>query len=390
MEEATSLRKIRIFFLIHQFAQGGAEQQLFELVKGINKHKFDVTVGCLVPGGEKSVEFQSLPGVRVLCFDQKHKFNLFVIVKILAFLIRRPVDIIHTYLAPATSFGTLVGLITRTPVLIMAERGAQMPLSRIGSKIYFLLENFLARYIDIIIANSVAGKNWRIELGVHKEKIAVVQNGINPDRMRKESIHNRQTLGIDNRCVVIGSVARLDPMKDHYTLLKAVKLVTKEYPQMKCLLLGDGPLRKQLEQEVNELRLNNNVIFLGNQNHVADFIEIFDIAVLSSKYTEGSSNFILEAMYCRKPVVATDVGGTGALVIDGVTGFLVPKEDPQALSSAIVRLVSSRALRENLGRSGYQRVKQEFMVDQMIKRTEVIYQELFLHNRRSISACEKG
>src|SRR5262249_12041838 len=105
------MRKIRIFFLIHQFSQGGAEQQLLELVKGVNKQTFDVTVSCLVPGGAKWAEFQTLPNVRVLCFDRKNKFNFFVLAKLLAFLIRYPVDIIHTYLAPATFFGTLAGLI---------------------------------------------------------------------------------------------------------------------------------------------------------------------------------------------------------------------------------------------------------------------------------------
>jgi glycosyltransferase involved in cell wall biosynthesis len=174
-------------------------------------------------------------------------------------------------------------------------------------------------------------------------------------------------LGVGDSCPLLGNVSRLAPVKDHLGLFQALDLIRSEFPHIKCMLIGDGPLREQLDQQVRIKHLSENVLFLGHQSHVADFIRIFDVAVSSSLY-EGSSNFILEAMTDEKPIVATDVGGNRELVVDGINGFLVAKKDPQALAAAIVKLLKDEELRMTLGKAGRQRIGQELMLEQMLKK----------------------
>src|SRR6185295_3219227 len=110
-------RKPRILFLIHKFIQGGAEQQLYELVKGMDKQRYEITVGCFVEGGEKWHDFKALSGVQTICFQRKSRLDFLVLRRIIAFLKSNPADIIHAYLPPATILGIVAGLIARTPIL---------------------------------------------------------------------------------------------------------------------------------------------------------------------------------------------------------------------------------------------------------------------------------
>jgi glycosyltransferase involved in cell wall biosynthesis len=387
---AIAVRRNRILFLIYRLAQGGAEQQLLELVRGIDKEKFEVIIGCFIPGGEKWQEFNSIPNVRIICFDQKHRFNFFILIKMLRFLRENPVEIIHAYAVPVSIFGILAGLLAKTPVLILGERG-RASFATIGSRIYFKLDAFLGRYADCIIANSEAGRQARIRFGVDPKKVVIVQNGLNPMRLEQKVRLTKTDLNIEDGCKIIGNVARLDPIKDHLSLLKSIKLVQEEYPRVKCILVGEGLLRQQLEQFVDDISLRGNVFFMGHRDNIGDFIKLFDIAVLSSKY-EGCSNFIIEAMACGKPVVATDVGGNSELVVNGLTGLLVKKEDPRALASAVLRLLKDEQLRVELGNAGQQRAKQEFMLEQMVRETERIYRKLIseTQERNSCHPAKNG
>jgi glycosyltransferase involved in cell wall biosynthesis len=194
-------------------------------------------------------------------------------------------------------------------------------------------------------------------------------------------------LGLREEDPVLGNVARLVPMKDHQTLLRAVALVRERYPQVKCLLIGDGPLREDLERQVRQAGLSGSVLFLGHQAHIADYLALCDVAVLSSKHTEGCSNFLLEAMYCGRPIVTTDVGGAREIVVHGETGWIVDKEDPCALADAICLLLGDEQVRRTFGRAGRQRVTREFLLDKMIRKTEEVYEQLLWRRLRDTPQC---
>jgi glycosyltransferase involved in cell wall biosynthesis len=384
VEQATfKALKPRILFLTYKLSQGGAEQQLFELVKGIDKRRFDVTVGCLVAGGEKWEEFASLNEVGVVCFQRKHRFDFSFLGRIVAYLQSYRIDILHAYIAPVTFFGTLAGLLSKTPCLIVGQRG-RATFSTCGSLLYHILENLISHFADLVIANSNAGKRSRMRWGVREDKIIVVPNGLNPERLVNDVVRSKEDFGISSRCLLIGNVARMVPIKDHATLLSALKHVQRQFPTVKCALVGDGPLRTELERSIRQIGLESTVLLIGQEPKVNQIIPLFDIAVVSSKF-ESCCNFILEAMYCGKPVVATDVGGNPELIEHGVTGLLVPKEDPKALANALGTLIANPILRSSLGAAGKTRIEDDHRLNRMITTTENIYRDLFLRKQGNAS-----
>lgn len=379
------MKKINILFIINKLVIGGAEHQLIELAKRINKDKYNIVVGCLYDSKELHGNYRGIYGIEKVCFYRKHKYDFFFFLKLLKFLIDNRIDIIQLYLTPSKFFGMVAALVCRIPVKIIAERGTEFPHPTIGNLFYVNFERFLMKFANVIVVNSEAGKRFIRKKGIESSKLSVIYNGIDPERisLNRNSMDVRKEFSIEEDSPIIGIIATLTPKKDHYTFLKSAKEIIERFPSVKFLIVGDGPLRPKLEHLADELGLNSNAIFAGNRSDVATLISIFDIAVLSSKHTEGCSNFILEAMGMRKPVVATDVGGNEELVVDGVTGKIVPKTDCASLAEAIIWMLRNPAASKELGENGYERVRKYFGVERMVKKYEAIYESL-LERRKGL------
>ena len=158
----------------------------------------------------------------------------------------------------------------------------------------------------------------------------------------------RSRLGVGDGETVIGTVGRLDPIKDQATLVAAFSRLVARHDSLRLLLVGDGPCRRSLEEQVARLELDDRVTFLGRRDDVSELLRAMDVFVLPS-LAEGASNTILEAMATGVPVVATRVGGNPELIEEGETGFLVPRRDVTGLSAAIERYVANRPLTEQHG-----------------------------------------
>lgn len=152
-------------------------------------------------------------------------------------------------------------------------------------------------------------------------------------------------------------------------------MIVGRQPSVRFVVVGDGPLRRPLEEKARALRLNGAVRFLGAVPNASSLLPGFDIFVLSSLW-EGMSNSLLEAMAAGKPVVATDVGGGSEVVLEGKTGFLVPPKDPEALADAVLRLLAAPDLARNLGVAGRVRVESKFTLEIMVARLEELYDSL--------------
>ncbi|MEW6681233.1 MAG: glycosyltransferase, partial [bacterium] len=172
---------------------------------------------------------------------------------------------------------------------------------------------------------------------------------------------------------IIISVANLTMWKDHKTLINALRIVRENF-RFKCLLVGDGPLRDELIALVNRLGLSNDVIFLGRKESVGNLLSISSIFVLTS-IVEGLPVSIMEACLAHLPIVATNVGGIPELVVDGETGILVPPSDVSKLAKAIESLLGNKEKRKTMGERGYNRIKNEFSLEKMVKGIEDIYRE---------------
>lgn len=369
---------------INKLIIGGAEQQFLKIVKGLDKTRFTPIVVTLYPGGELEEEVKNIPGITYICLNRKSKYNFLTLVSVYRLLRKYHVDVIQPFLSPATFFTLLPALINRIPVKIVTERGSARKIRGLGYSLYLRTEDFFTRFADLVIPNSESGKNYLIDRGISPEKIRTIYNGINVPRLIPSpglTTRLKEELNISPDEPVVGLSASLFPLKDHATFLRAAQIISRTKTDVKYLVLGDGPLRSDLEQMTRDLGIESRVLFTGNQTEVCKYLSVFDIACLCSKEPEGCSNAILEAMALEKPVVATSVGGNVELVEDNATGFLIPAETPQALADAILTLLDNPEQARAMGERGKEKITREFNLERMIRDYETLYEKTLKKKR---------
>ena len=279
---------------------------------------------------------------------------------------RRP-DVFHAHLTwpLACKFGLVGSILADVPATVATlQLYVEFPLN-----LSILVQQ---RWIAARISRYVAVSHAVAQRVIHKlpwpaRKVQVIHNCIStqaPDQVCDRPI--KQT----DRPVVL-TVARLDEQKGHRYLLEAAVQV----PEAQFVLAGDGPLRASLELQARSLGLQERVKFLGYRSDIANLLESCDVFVLPSIY-EGLPLSILEAMSARKPVIATQIGGTDEAVIANETGLLIPPADPHALAAAIRKILSDRSLAQRLASAGRVRVEQEFSAARMVQQMIELYDEL--------------
>jgi glycosyltransferase involved in cell wall biosynthesis len=250
------------------------------------------------------------------------------------------------------------------------------------------LNRWLYRQFDWIITISpqvdelVSGPT-----GFPPERITAIYSAPDPERFhpRPADPKLRAELGIPGGAPVVGKVARLAPEKGHHLFLKAAARVVREFPEARFLCVGKGRSREAIEHLARELALERNLILTGFRTDVPDLVALCDVFVLSPTSGESLGTSILEAFCMEKPVVATEVGGTGESVRDGQTGFLIKPGGEEAqvvgLADAILKLLRDPALRERMGRAGRAMVLAEFSPRGLAEKCATIYERLAAQRR---------
>jgi sugar transferase (PEP-CTERM/EpsH1 system associated) len=235
-----------------------------------------------------------------------------------------------------------------------------------------LIRRFLSRWVSEYTCVSKRIENWLRNNVRVRQPITQIYNGVDIEKYRPGNGRTqiRAELGFAADIPLIGVVGRLDPIKDHSTLLRAFEAVRTIRPEARLFVVGDGPERKRLEGQAGE-----GVIFLGNRSDASEILRALDMFVLPS-LNEGISNTILEAMATGIPVVATRVGGNPELVEDGRTGTLVESGDFQSMASAFLRYFENPDLRARHGKAGRDRVIKEFGIQKMVRTYESVYRRV--------------
>jgi L-malate glycosyltransferase len=213
------------------------------------------------------------------------------------------------------------------------------------------------------------------ELGMSSSRMHIIANAVDLDQFRGGGQESRTRLGLSNEEVILGIVGRLEPEKDHRTLLRAFQALIAHGQAARLLIVGDGSLRGELESQCRALDLERRVTFLGARSDIPQVLAAFDVFVLSS-VQEGVPLSVVEAMGAGKPVIATDVGGLRMLVKPAVNGLLVPPADPLALEAAMRELAGNAALRQEMGKQGRQIAQDSFGVSSMINRYQDLYESV--------------
>ena len=281
-------------------------------------------------------------------------------------------DIVHTRNWTCID-GIVAARLAGVPIVIHGEHGREAadPEGRnVGRR---RIRRLLAPLVTQFVTVSEDLARWLVnEVRIPARKVCTIYNGVDTRRFSSEGRDfARRALGIPDRSVAIGTVGRLDPVKDHVGLLRALAHMSADQ-QALLYIVGDGPCRSQVEAAVRSLGLSQRVRLLGDRQDVPEILPGFDIFVLPS-LGEGMSNTILEAMATGLPVVATRVGGNPELVVHEVTGLLVEPRSPDSLIIALSRYVEDSDLRVAHGRAARHRAEAEFGLRRMLSAYDDLY-----------------
>jgi glycosyltransferase involved in cell wall biosynthesis len=269
----------------------------------------------------------------------------------------------------AAKYALAAAILARVPAVVMTVQ--LIPDSRTRRTTAVQGRLIAARVGRCIAVSQDIAKRLTDSLHWRADKIEVIHNAVQTERFGRPADPTlRASLGGGDSAIVL-TVARLDSQKGHDVLLRAVA----ETPSVRLVLAGQGPERERLETLVSRLGLSARVLFLGRRTDVAELLAASDVFVLPSLF-EGSSLAVLEAMAAMKPVVATAIGGTDELIVDGESGRLVPPADPGALAAALRQVIADRPLRTRLGQNARDRVEQHFSAAGMAKRVAQVYESL--------------
>jgi glycosyltransferase involved in cell wall biosynthesis len=364
----------RVLYVIGQLGVGGAEKQLYYLVRDLDRRRYEPEVVSLSLGGYWAQAMRE-EGINVIELERKKNVELARLLKLLRVMLRFKPAIVHTYLSSANSYGRIAAALSGVPIRITSERTYILP----DSRFIRFMDSELSRFTDAIICNTRANvrflrKNHRL----HSE-IMTIYNGIQPlspnvlerDRLRAD-------FGLGPEDLLVGTIGNLTPPKNHHFLLKvASQLLQRSHlkKRIRFVIIGGGVLEDELRALARSLGIESRVLFAGQLENAVDYLPAFDLFIMTSHY-EGLSNAIMEGMLCELPCVVTDVGGNRELVTQGETGYVVRAGDHLAFADRIAELMDDASLRRAMGTRGAKRILNDFSLEQMVGETELKYEEL--------------
>jgi len=372
---------IRVLQLLTATALGGGPRQVHHLARHLSREEFEVCVGG--PEDRRYRENLGALGVVLAPIDFDTLRGFPVTLRRTVRLIRESrADVVHTHGKGAGLYGRLAARVAGVPAVHTFHGIHYEGYSRVGRHAYLALERSLARVTHTVINVSASQETEALALGVSRPgRSAVVVNGIDVDELDQRTAWGRGPLGFLPNSLVLGCVARFDPVKRHEVLLGALRRLVPRHPRLRLLLVGAGPERDRLERIASELQIPESRTSVLEDGRITTFdvaewdispYGVMDIYVTASA-KEGLPLAPLEAMASRLPVVATDVPGHRDVVTHGETGLLVPPEDDKALAEAIESLLDDPERRARMGRAGRERVLREFAIGPMVEKTAAIY-----------------
>jgi len=369
LSEASAV--LNVLQLIPTLDRSGAEKQMVLLAKRLPRDRFRVEVAVLTRLGPLEAELREA-GIPVTLIGKRLKADPFALARLSRFMKERKFDVVQTWIFAANTYGRIAAHNARVPVVIVAEMAVDLWKGR-GQ---LTVDRFLTRWTDRVVGNSNAVAEFYRKVGVPSEKLAVIPSGIGDEEPPEvDPAEVRRSLGFAADAPMILFAGRLAPQKAVNDLLAALDVLQNVMPELRTVIVGDGPLRENLEDLARAFHLSNAVKFLGHRNDVPRLLAASDLLVLPSLY-EGLPNVVLEAMRFRKPVVATAAPGTTEVVVHGETGLLVPMKKPAALAQAIRQVLQDRDLAIRLGQAGRRRAEAEFRVETMVERFASLYEQL--------------
>lgn len=347
------MKKTKILHLISGLEIGGAETMLLQVLPLLND--FEHVVCSLSGPGVLGEKIESL-GFKLICLENGKRFSLRSIILFKKIIKQEKPNIISTRLIHADIFGRIFGKLfgVKNIVCILESILDNQKYNK-----FFLIEKFSSFLVDQYIAVSNAVKNKYVTVAkIKPEKITVIHNGIDLKKFqlkeKKEAVRKKLGLPVDD--VIIGYAAKMRPERNHSALIESIGLLKKYYPNIRLVLAGNGPEKDNLVKLVKELKIDDNVIFLGQRNDIPEILNSLDIFVSPSQY-EGMSIAILEAMGAGLPIIASDIEPNRELIENDKDGILIDQNKPKSIAEKIQLLIEDIETRKNLINSVKNKIK---------------------------------
>lgn len=387
----TSLKKPKIFQVITRTSIGGASSVCLSLVShlwengynaGLVRGQCEPSETDMIDGSSQISQSHSLFFIPEMGRDIRPWRDLKALLKLIALFRRERPDIVHTHTSKAGLLGRLAARLTGVPKIVHSFHGIVFAeyFSRWKSRLFEWLERLIGHRTDCIHTITTALKDELLSRSIAPpERLRMLPIGIDLRPFRDLSFHRgalRRRLGIDDNTLLIGTVARLVPIKALDCLLGAFHTVLRKHSEAVLILAGDGESRSFLEEMVKQMGIEKSVRFLGFQRELEPIYSDLDLFVLTS-LSEGCPVAILEAMASGVPVIASAVGGVPDLVRDMETGLLFPPRDVAKLETLMLELIDNPQKRQTLARKAKVHVVENFARDMSLSRFEKLYLELF-------------
>jgi glycosyltransferase involved in cell wall biosynthesis len=370
------MNDIHVLHLIDGLTFGGAETLLRDLAAGLEKRGYRITVGYSTPGPfvqeliDKGLTLKHIP--RMGLIDPVLMFRMIKLMR------NDPPQIVHTHLFKSDFHGRLAARLAGVPVVVSTLHNNDS-----WAKNWLLghIYGATAYLVDRLIAVSSEVKAYHLmKTGVPSKKMLVIENGVDVTAFsgkEAEAEKIRQEFDIAPHAPLLGIVGRLKPQKDLPTFLFAATKILQERPDSRFLVVGDGPLLDELQEQAHELGLLPSLIFTGMRKDIPSILASLNIVVLSSLW-EGLPVILLEGMAAARPFVSTSVDGVIGVAIPNETALLVPPGNPSELAGACLKLIRDPQLSQRMGLAGRERVMHKYSLNVMIDHISALYVELLL------------
>lgn len=385
MTDHSPQKPIRVAHLITRMIVGGAQENTLYTAALLNKDRYTVE---LVTGPQTGSEGSLLEEARehmlpvitlpALVREISPLKDLKAFSQLYRLLRERKYTILHTHSSKAGILGRLAGRLARAPIIIHTVHGWSfndcMPAWK--KTLYIYLERWAARYSNalVVVTNKDIEKGLAARVGkpgqYHLIRSAIPMNTFSPSKVNRAEI--RRKLGIPIEAVVIGNVGRFSPQKNPLDWVKIAGLVGKKETEVYFLLVGDGPLRSQVETQLELEGIRSRTIITGLRRDVPELLAAMDLFMLTSLW-EGLPRVIPQAMAMGLPVLAYAVDGVAEIISTGVNGYTFQPGEVEKMAEACRALVQDPQSRIKIGAAGQASVVDEFDLEKMIERIEALY-----------------
>jgi len=363
-------KPIRVGLVIGQLTRGGAERQLYELVRGVDRDRYRCAVYCLSEDLEPYGEMIAGAGVTVTALSRSRGLDLRRVLTLARCARRDRLDIVHSFLVHASGYAWPAQRLAGVPRLITSARNC-----RTAGPVRDWIIRQAFRHSDAIVCNGHAVSDFVAhQYGAPASRCHVIHNGVDLSRFSPRDPARDRGNGAGPTIITVG---RLVPQKDIPLFLEAAALLLQDHPAARFMVVGEGPLGSELRARALALGVAESVSFLGERPDIPDLMRRADVFWLTSAW-EGLPNVLLEAQASALPIVTLDAGAAREIVDHGRTGFVVPDRDPAAVAAHTRRLLGAPDEARAMGLAGREAAERAFSLAAMVKATERLWDAVCL------------